>query len=87
LKFFVHLGFDNEVGCLNFKELFLRHPPTSYVEAASAALNDDTPVYSQIVKGANGVELGASANHGNVLDAPSWSFAKKIINREYFEIA
>lgn len=87
LKFFIHLGFDNEVGCLNFKELFLRHPTTNYVHAVSANTSDETPVYSQILKGANGVELSAFVAHGHVLETANWSFANKIVNKQYFETA
>lgn len=87
LKYFVHLGFDNEVGCLNYKELFLRHPTVSYVAAASSKLSDDTPLYTSVVKGANGVEKGATVSQGKALDVPSYSFAKKFINNEYFETA
>ena len=76
LKFFIHLGFDNELGknlisshlislnhhiysylpyynlgCLNFKELFLRDPPTSYIQQVAPTLVDDSPLYVQIKKG------------------------------------
>ncbi len=73
------------MGCLNYKELTLRHPPVNYVKEGAADLSDNTPVYSRISKGSNGVEISAFANHASVLDLPAWSFAKKLINKEYFE--
>lgn len=124
LKFFIHLGFDNELGeymlclkaflcvnnffdnlgCLNFKELFLRSPPTSYVNQLAPTISDDAALYVEVKKGTFfsitlvlflnneknramfvGGNVSSASSHKNVLDLPSWSFAKKIINNEYFE--
>lgn len=85
LKFFIHTGFDNELGCLNFKELFLRDPATSYVEQLAPTLNDEAPLYVQIKKGPTGIVTTEAAPHKSALDHPTWAFAKKIVNKQFFE--
>ena len=39
LKYFIHTGFDIELGCLNYKHVFLPDPETNY--AASIKLDDN----------------------------------------------
>jgi hypothetical protein len=77
LSYFVHTGFDIEMGCLNYKSLFLHHPDTSYVDATAAATKDDTPLYSIGDK---------KMSHADVLKSENWGFAKKITAKEYFEL-
>jgi acyl-CoA synthetase (AMP-forming)/AMP-acid ligase II len=78
LAFFVQTGFDIEMGCLNYKSLFLHHPETSLVDSTAAATKDDMPLYSSLAS-------GAKASHGDVLKDDTWGFAKKIVEKQYFE--
>jgi hypothetical protein len=88
MRYFIHMGLDNEVGALNFKDLFLRDPPQSYVKNASAALRDDSPLYVHLGKDASGQGVVSSAvfSHQKALQQPAWSFARKIAQAEYFEV-
>lgn len=86
LQYFIHTGFDIEMGCLNYKSLFLHHPEESYVEATAGTTKDDTPLYS-VAKAQGGVcKITVKASHAQVLDQASWGFAKKIVSKEYFEL-
>jgi len=84
LQYFVHTGFDLEMGCLNYKSLFLRDPEVSSVEASKAKLSDDLPLYAK--GSANGGDLAWTAQK-DVLSAAEWGFADKFIKKEYFETA
>ena len=76
------------MGCLNYKHLFLPNPEVSYVDASAAATSDELPLYSKMVKSASGAwEAKAPLPHAKVLDDGAWTFAKKIISKEYFEQA
>lgn len=85
LKYFIQTGFDVELGCLNFKSLFLPHPFESEVQKVATTLSDDLPLYTSIKKGSKGVEVGPTVTQSQVLQSATWDFANKIINKEYFE--
>lgn len=85
LKYFIHTGFDLEMGALNYKSLFLRDPEISVVAQLSPTLSDALPLFAQA--SAQGGAL-AWKSQGEVLaTAPAWSFANKLIKKEYFETA
>lgn len=86
LRYFVQMGMDNEVGVLNFKELFLLDPPTSYVEEASKHVKDDTPLYVQVKKEGGKVQASKVVTHAQASSAASFAFAQKIASGQYFEI-
>lgn len=85
LKWFVHTGFDIEIGCLNYKSLFLKNPSASAVIGAQAATTDDQPLYAKLAAGAGAAPQWAK--QGDVLQHPEWAFASKLIKKEYFETA
>jgi hypothetical protein len=84
LKWFVHTGFDIELGCLNYRSLFLKNPEHSEVDGVQAKTNDDMPLWANAsVKG--GELKWASQGTALAEGGDSWNFAKKIIAKEYFE--
>eukprot|EP00128_Syssomonas_multiformis_P003519 Colp12_sorted_trinity150504_noHs@34862 len=85
LRYFIHTGFDLENGCLNFKSLMFPHPPVDAVEVEAAKGKDSDVLYQRISKGANGISVGEKVTADKLLDLPAFSFAKKIIDRQYFE--
>lgn len=84
LQYFVHTGFDLEMGCLNYKSLFLRDPQVSAVDAVKSKLADDLPLYAK--GSAKGGALAWKAQK-EVLGVSEWGFADKFIKKEYFETA
>ncbi len=84
LQYFIHTGFDIEMGCLNYKSLFLRDPETSAVAAVESKITDDLPLYAK--GSAKGGELAWKAQK-EVLGTAEWGFANKLIKKEYFETA
>lgn len=75
------------IGCLTYREIFLPDAPTNFVQKASLDLKDDTPVYMKISKGdSKGIKVSPTFTHKDALDQPAWYFAKKLINKEYFEV-
>lgn len=70
-------------GCLNFKSLYL---PDYSDPLPSAAAVESNLKYTSISKGASGqVVVSETVGSAKLLDVPAFSFAKKIINKEYFE--
>lgn len=84
LQYFVHTGFDLEMGCLNYKSLFLRDPEVSAVDALKNQVNDGLPLYAKA--SAKGGEL-IWKSQKDVLGTVEWGFADKLIKSEYFESA
>jgi hypothetical protein len=84
LKYFIHTGFDIEIGCLNYKACFLPDPLTNY--AASVQLEDTTPLHSAVSKGDKGVTEGKVSTHKDGLSVPSFAFAKNLADKNYFEL-
>ena len=80
LKYFVHTGFDIEMGCLNYKSLFLSDPVTSLVDSASKAVTDELPLYAR----ASSLSF---VSQSKALDEAAFGFAKKLIAKQYFESA
>ena len=86
LQYFVHTGFDIELGCLNYKSLFLPHPQVNKVAQAASKLSDDMPLYTRISKGSDGsLKASSTLTHGQVVGDKNWAFASKVISKEYFE--
>lgn len=89
LKYFIHTGFDIEIGCANFKSLFLPNPEINTVDTLAADLTDQTPLYQKVKKGTKGGELdyGPVITHGEVLQSldEEWAYAKKLVSQTYFE--
>eukprot|EP00605_Chrysophyceae_sp_TOSAG23-4_P002549 GSChrysophyteH1.ASY1.ANO1.2814.1 assembled CDS len=83
LKWFVHTGFDLELGCLNYRSLFLKNPDESAVDALKAGLSDDLPLYARASPSGelNWITQGTALKEGG----SSWGFANKLITQEYFE--
>eukprot|EP01031_Cornospumella_fuschlensis_P041867 gene41867-51106_t len=80
------MGMDNEVGVLNFKELFLLDPPISYVEEVAKHVKDDTPLYVQVKKEGGKVQASKVVTHGQASSAAAFAFAQKIADGQYFEL-
>eukprot|EP01035_Chromulina_nebulosa_P018614 gene18614-24345_t len=86
LKYFIHTGFDLEMGCINFKNLYITDPLLKNNLAIVAdEITDDTPAYAKAIKGSNGWEIGPIVTHKSLGDIPSFYFAKNLIQQEYFE--
>ena len=85
LKYFIQTGYDQEVGCLNYKYVKLPSPIESAVARTAAATKDETPLYFKISGGAK-VSAGSVQSHSAVEKADVWPFMKKLHNLEYFEI-
>eukprot|EP00607_Mallomonas_marina_P003310 CAMPEP_0182428618 /NCGR_PEP_ID=MMETSP1167-20130531/23153_1 /TAXON_ID=2988 /ORGANISM="Mallomonas Sp, Strain CCMP3275" /LENGTH=226 /DNA_ID=CAMNT_0024611609 /DNA_START=138 /DNA_END=818 /DNA_ORIENTATION=- len=85
LEYFIHTGYDLELGCLNYKSLFLPHPEVDEASLVAAKLTNDMPLYMKIMKGPSGVECTKEVTHSQVLEQTEWDFAKKLVNKEYFE--
>lgn len=85
LKYFISTGFDQEVGCLNYKYMKLPDPTTSYVDLAAEKTADATPLYFKIGVQDGAVKAGPVLTHGQVLKDSNWLFASKLIAREYVE--
>ncbi len=51
LKYFLHTGFDIQLGCLNFKHWFLNNPTDKRLDARKNGLTSDMPLYCQILAG------------------------------------
>jgi hypothetical protein len=85
LKFFIHTGFDIEMGCISYKSLFLHNPITSAVDSASQATKDDTPFYAQVTLEGGSAKVGALKTQAQALDLPALAFAKKLVGNQYFE--
>ena len=86
LKFFVHLGIDSEFGCLPYRGLFLKNPPVNYSKEASAKLSDETPLYAEITNKDGQIKLTPFLTHGQATSSPAFSFAEKLIKKEFFEV-
>jgi hypothetical protein len=86
IKYFIHTGFDIEIGCLNYKGCFLPDAAVNYCDAASAALDDTTPLYAHISKGSDGLTASKVATHKDALGLPSFAFAKNLTDKKYFEL-
>ena len=72
-------GFDIEMGCLNYKSMFLHNPESSLVDATATATRDDMALYSSL-------HSGKKITHGEVLANDTWGFAKKLVEKQYFEL-
>lgn len=86
IQYFIHTGFDIEMGALNYKHMFLHNPPVSAIPALSASLSDDLPLYATIKKSNKGIEVSELLPQSKVLDQKAWAFATKIMNKQYFEV-
>lgn len=89
LKWFVHTGFDIELGCLNYRSLFLKNPMKCAVSSHISSLKDDLPLYAMSDPSSNSSVSLKWINQGNALanGGESWKFANNLINKEYFEAA
>merc|ERR1711871_228582 len=78
LIYFIQTGFDVEMGCLNYKSMFLHHPMIPLVRKTASATTDITPLYSTLDM--------KTISHGEALTNRTWDFAKKIIEKQYYEL-
>lgn len=87
LKKFIQTGFEQEVGMLNYKNMFLPDPVTKFAEIAAAATTDDTPAYCAVTKkpDGNGIVMGPTISHKDLAKQPAFQFAKNLIQQKYFE--
>lgn len=87
LKFFIHTGFDIEIGCLNFKSLFLPHTEVNKLDLISDNLTDDVALHTILSKDESSGELkrGEIITHGKATESRHWNFAQNIIGNRYFE--
>jgi len=86
LQYFIHTGFDVEMGALNYKHMFLHNPSVSAIPSLVASLSDDLPLYATIKSSNKGVEVSNVLPQSKVLDQKAWSFVSKILNKQYFEV-
>mmetsp|Transcript_3954 Transcript_3954/g.5482 ORF Transcript_3954/g.5482 Transcript_3954/m.5482 type:complete len:252 (+) Transcript_3954:2-757(+) len=87
LRYFIHTGFDVEMGCLAYKSLFLPNRTEEILAPVQKRVADDSPLYSYISKDpvSGVVTIQSTVSHGSALNEKQWYFAKKLIDREYFE--
>lgn len=86
LKYFIQTGFDQQVGCLNYKHMKVTDPVVSLVDATAEKTTNTTPLYFKITASGAKVSAGPLLTHDQVLSSGSWPFASKLINREYIEV-
>jgi hypothetical protein len=87
LKFFLHTGFDIEMGCLNLKRWSQPTPVrTVELEKRMQSLTDDMPLYRRATIGASGLEVSAWLSHADVEKQKTFILANKLANKEYFEM-
>ena len=88
LKFFLHTGFDIEMGCLNLKRWMQPTPvQTVELEQRVQSLSDDMPLYRQATKGASGaLQMSEWQTHADVEKAKQFILADKVSHKEYFEM-
>jgi hypothetical protein len=79
LEYFIHTGFDIEMGCLNYKHMFLKDPLESVIDTVSQSTSDTLPLLSTIKDG----KVVKTMTQKDVLAA--WSFVDNIIKKQYFE--
>ena len=87
LKFFLHTGFDIEMGCLNLKRWMQPTPTRSAeLEARVQSLSDDMPLYRSVIKDSSGLKMSEWHTHGDVLKQKQFVLMDKISQKEYFEM-
>ena len=83
LEYFIHTGFDVEMGALNYKHMFLRDPVNSAVDATASSTDDKLPVYSVVSKQGEGWSINKTITQKDAL--AEWKFADQIVKQQYFE--
>ena len=74
------------MGALAFQGLFLQDPLKSYVAEAEKEVDDNQPFYTRINRKEDGsLDIQGPVTLGKVLETPAWSFAKKMIAKEFVE--
>jgi hypothetical protein len=86
LKFFLHSGFDIELGCQSFKTWMINNPSKPELDKTKAGLSDDAPLVRTVKRGASGLEVSEFSSHKDVYTKKMWGFADKLITKEYFEL-
>lgn len=86
LKYFLHTGFDLEVGCYNFKRWLVRTADKSHIVAASADVTDDLPLYRRTLLNRGNLEISPLKTQKEVMDEKLWSFSDNLTNKVYFEV-
>ena len=87
LRYFIHLDSGVELGAIAFQELFFPDPRINYVEQLQDKVTDSFPLYTRINRKEDGdLEVLGPVELGKVLDHPQWTFAKKLVNNEVFEV-
>jgi hypothetical protein len=87
LKFFLHTGFDIEMGCVNLKRWMQPTPTrTAELEKRVQSLSDDMPLFSTATKDGNGVKISEWLTHGDVQKQKQFTLADKLTQKEYFEM-
>eukprot|EP00602_Paraphysomonas_sp_CaronLab_P007450 CAMPEP_0185019186 /NCGR_PEP_ID=MMETSP1103-20130426/1811_1 /TAXON_ID=36769 /ORGANISM="Paraphysomonas bandaiensis, Strain Caron Lab Isolate" /LENGTH=212 /DNA_ID=CAMNT_0027549369 /DNA_START=162 /DNA_END=797 /DNA_ORIENTATION=+ len=73
LKFFLHSGFDIEVGCLNFKRWFNPSTNKAQLDEIKSKLTDDMPLYRKVSRGADGkLDVSEMHTHKDVYNSKMW---------------
>jgi len=87
LKFFLHTGFDIEMGCLNLKRWRLPTDDTSVeLRQRMQLLSDDLPLYRRATTDAAGaLSISPWYTHAEVAKDKKFILADKISHKEYFE--
>ena len=87
MKYFLHTGFDVELGCFNFKRWMLPASSQDLVTLAQQSVAESSPLYMRVSKKGDGLDFGEWQTHGDVLAKKSWGdFANNLIDGKYFEL-
>lgn len=87
LKYFIHTGFDIEIGCINYKHVFLPNPEINRLLQIQAAIPDSAPLYTSVKKENDGkITQTPALTHAQVLEQNTWPSVNKLLAKEYFEV-
>lgn len=87
LKFFLHTGFDIEMGCLNLKRWMQPTPvKTVELEQRIQSLTDDMPLYRRATVVDASLKFSPWMSHADVEKQKQFVIADKLIQKEYFEM-
>lgn len=87
LKYFIHTGFDIEIGAINYKHVFLPNPEINHLPQIQASIPDDAPLYTAVRKDANGkITQTPALTHAQVLEQNVWPAVNQLLAKKYFEV-
>mmetsp|Transcript_6626 Transcript_6626/g.6933 ORF Transcript_6626/g.6933 Transcript_6626/m.6933 type:complete len:249 (-) Transcript_6626:100-846(-) len=86
LKYFLHTGYDLEVGCHNFKRWMTDSPEKPHLVEAAAQITDDLPLYRSVVFNNGNLEVSPVYTQKEVFEQKKWQWADNLIQKVYFEV-